>query len=77
MAGQAPAAGSLQFTISGKQIRDFKIALQALGKIGGHHAWPQPGRSEPRAKLRLPLHVLRVCRCRCAAAPLLLSVHRR
>jgi hypothetical protein len=31
----APAsAGSLQFVISGAQIRKFKTALQSLGKIG-------------------------------------------
>jgi hypothetical protein len=30
----AQGAGSLQFTISGKQIRDFKTAVQSLGKIG-------------------------------------------
>jgi hypothetical protein len=29
-----PLPASLQFTIQGKQIRDFKTALQSLGKIG-------------------------------------------
>ena len=36
----AGGPGSLQFSMSGKQIRDFKTALQSLGKIGGHGGMP-------------------------------------